>query len=68
MDFKSDKVVRCFSCGQWVRALATELVNTGERDDIERWCVGCIREVDATTKGLLGIGQSSPILELDEGE
>lgn len=67
VDFNSEKVVRCFSCDKWVRAVATELVNTGEREDMERWCIGCVGEVDAYTKGLINPEIISSTLELEEG-
>lgn len=44
------RVVRCFCCGEWVRMSATDLLYTGERADEERWCVGCIKDVDSHTK------------------
>jgi len=66
-DFEDDKVVRCFSCGTWVRSVATELVPTGERDDMERWCNGCINTVDANTRNLLMPGYTPAPLELEEG-
>ena len=67
MDLEDDTVVRCFGCGEWVRSQATEMVQTGERGDIERWCVGCIGEVDSRTKSLLLPGYTSTTLELEEG-
>jgi len=67
MDFSEDSVVRCFSCGSWVRSLATELVPTGERHDMERWCNGCINTVDANTRSILMPAQREATYELEEG-
>ena len=45
-------VVRCFCCSNWVRKSATRMVKTGEREDDERWCIGCIKNVDEFTISL----------------
>lgn len=68
IDFSNEPVVRCFCCDAWVRAIATEIVNTGEREDPERWCRGCIDQVDITTKGLVTPAIPPATFELEEGQ
>lgn len=65
---EEDSVVRCFCCDAWVRRVATELVNTGERMDLERWCIGCINTVDEYTRSLLRPALPPPTLDIEDLE
>lgn len=48
-DTEDQYVIRCYCCDSWVRLIATKQVRTGERGDLERWCLACIGEVDSYT-------------------
>lgn len=61
-------IVRCYSCGNWVRIAATSLEPTGERSDMERWCFGCINDVDAYTDSLEDWKAAPNTFNLDEGD
>lgn len=61
-------IIRCFCCDNWVRAGATSVQLTGEDGFAERWCVGCLREVDDFTESIEAGGPSTTSLELEEGE
>lgn len=63
------KIVRCFCCGSWVRQSATEEAPTGVRGDLELWCIGCLRDVDAYTLTLEQPELKETVeLDLEEGE
>ena len=51
-DGEEQVIDRCLCCDNWVRRSATREVRVGERADVERWCIGCIEEVDALTLSL----------------
>ena len=63
-DFKFDNeeqvIDRCDCCENWVRRSATRAVMVGQRADEERWCVGCIQEVDGYTLSLLSPDEEMP--------
>jgi len=68
-DNEEHNIVRCFCCGNWVRASATKNSKTGSRGDDELWCIGCLRDVDAYTLGLQQPELHSPSApELEEGD
>jgi len=60
-------IIRCFSCGTWVREQATRVQKTGGRAEEVNWCRGCIREVDEYTSSIMSDEPIVPPLELEEG-
>jgi len=68
-DNEEHNIVRCFCCGNWVRASATKVSKTGVRGDEELWCIGCLRDVDTYTLMLEQPELQQPgTLELEEGD
>jgi len=43
-------IVYCFGCERRVRAQITELVPTGVDEELERWCLECLSDIDKVTK------------------
>ena len=62
----SEQVIdRCFCCDNWVRRNATRVVRVGDRNDEERWCIGCIEEVDVFTLSLTDPDEELPPPDID---
>lgn len=43
-------IVYCYGCERRVRAKITKLVPTGVDEELERWCLDCLSEIDEATK------------------
>ena len=69
MDYEFDEteqaIDRCYCCDNWVRRKATREVRVGERYEMERWCIGCIEEVDEFTLSLTNADEELPAPDID---
>ena len=62
----SEQVIeRCQECDNWIRRGATRIVKVGGREDQERWCIGCIEEVDQYTLDLVEPKEALPPPDVD---
>lgn len=61
-------IVICFGCKAQVRAKTTKMVPTGPDEDLERWCLDCLGEIDERTKFLMSDPSTRQLPGLDSLE
>lgn len=48
-----ETIVYCFGCSRRVRYKVIREIPTGEDEDLERWCLDCLSDIDEATKFML---------------